>query len=155
MFDFSEHFIEGVTVTFSFLSLIVIFTVTFIWYMFNVFFCLPSMSVFILLENNSYCLLLLNPVWVKFCFSCSWTCYVTIIYIIMNKRESKTKAQSFLKFCFKVLTAWKGSKYGVISGPYLPVFGLNTGKYKPEITPYLGNFHAAAASKKYFRWWLL
>ena len=32
------------------------------------------------------------------------------------------------------------SKYGVISGPYFPVFGLNTGKYRPEITPHFGNF---------------
>ena len=40
-------------------------------------------------------------------------------------------------------TAWKVSKYGVISGPYFPVFGLNTGKYGPEITPYLDTFHAA------------
>ena len=39
-------------------------------------------------------------------------------------------------------TAWKVSKYGVISGPYFPVFGLNTAKYGPEITPYLENFHA-------------
>ena len=32
----------------------------------------------------------------------------------------------------------------VISGPYFPVFGFNpnTGKYGPEITPYLGTFHA-------------
>ena len=37
--------------------------------------------------------------------------------------------------------AWKVSKYGVISGPYFPVFGLNTGKYRPEITPYLDTFH--------------
>ena len=28
----------------------------------------------------------------------------------------------------------KLSKYGVISGLYFPVFGLNTGKYGPEIT---------------------
>ena len=35
-------------------------------------------------------------------------------------------------------TAWKMSKYGVISGP-------NTGKYGPEITPYLDTFHAV--------WW--
>ena len=28
-------------------------------------------------------------------------------------------------------------KYGVISGPYFPIFELNTGKYGPEITPYL------------------
>ena len=34
------------------------------------------------------------------------------------------------------------SKYGGISGPYFPVFGLSTGKYGPEITPYLDTFHA-------------
>ena len=44
------------------------------------------------------------------------------------------------------------SKYGVISGPYFLVFGLNTeiygvfiantGKYGPEITPFLDTFHA-------------
>ena len=38
------------------------------------------------------------------------------------------------------------SKYGVISGPYFPVFGLNTGKYGPEITPYLDTFHAVFCS---------
>ena len=27
------------------------------------------------------------------------------------------------------------------SGPYFPVFGRNTGKYGPEITPYLDTFH--------------
>ena len=32
------------------------------------------------------------------------------------------------------------SKYGVISGLYFPVFGLNTEKYRPEITPYLDTF---------------
>ena len=34
------------------------------------------------------------------------------------------------------ITAWKVSKYGVISGPI-------TGKYGPEITPYLDTFRAA------------
>ena len=33
-------------------------------------------------------------------------------------------------------------KYGVISGPYFHVFSPNTGKYRPEITPYLDTFHA-------------
>ena len=50
----------------------------------------------------------------------------------------------------KVISIWsvyhgsarKVSKYLVISGPYFPTFGLNTGKYGPEITPYLGTFHA-------------
>ena len=37
---------------------------------------------------------------------------------------------------------WKVSKYGVISGRYFPVFSPNTGKYGPEITPYLDTFDA-------------
>ena len=32
-------------------------------------------------------------------------------------------------------------KYGVISGPYFPVFSPNTGKDGTEITPYLDTFH--------------
>ena len=43
---------------------------------------------------------------------------------------------------FRTKTVWKVSKYGVFSGPYFPVFGLNTGKYGPEKTPYLDTFHA-------------
>ena len=38
-------------------------------------------------------------------------------------------------------TAWKLFKNGVISSPSFPVFGLNTGKYGREITPYLDTFH--------------
>ena len=33
---------------------------------------------------------------------------------------------------FRTQTVWKVPKYGVFSGPYFPVFGLNTGKYGPE-----------------------
>ena len=33
------------------------------------------------------------------------------------------------------------SKYGVFSGPYFTMFGLNAGKYGPEKTPYLDTFH--------------
>ena len=53
---------------------------------------------------------------------------------------------------FRTNTAWKVSKYGVISGPYIFVFGLNTEiygvhspnqeKYGPEVTPYLDTFYA-------------
>ena len=43
---------------------------------------------------------------------------------------------------FHHITAWKVSKYGVIYGLYFPLFGLNTGKYGPEITPDLDTFHA-------------
>ena len=40
------------------------------------------------------------------------------------------------------------SKYGVFSGPYFPVFGLNTRKYGAEKTPYLDTFHAVNPWKK-------
>ena len=43
-------------------------------------------------------------------------------------------------------TAWKASKYGVISGPYFPAFGLNTEKHGPETTSYLDTFHAVWSS---------
>ena len=43
------------------------------------------------------------------------------------------------------------SRYGVISGPHFPVFGLNTGKYGPEITPYLDAFHAVINAVKLFK----
>ena len=38
------------------------------------------------------------------------------------------------------------SKYGVCSGRYFPVFGLNTGRYGPEKTPDLDTFHAVHPS---------
>ena len=67
-------------------------------------------------------------------------------------------------FCYnsnKVFyTAWNVSKYGVISGTYFSVFGLNTdiyavfspnkGKYGPKITPYVDTFHTVLAVN-YFR----
>ena len=33
-------------------------------------------------------------------------------------------------------------RYGDFSGPYFPVFAVNTGKYGPEKTQYLDTFHA-------------
>ena len=45
-------------------------------------------------------------------------------------------------------TAWKVSKYVVISGPYFPVFNPKTGEYEPEITPYLDTFHAVGTFLK-------
>ena len=40
------------------------------------------------------------------------------------------------------------SKYGVISGPYFPVFSPNAGKYGPEMSPYLDTFHAVILNMK-------
>ena len=42
------------------------------------------------------------------------------------------------------------SKYGVISGAYFPAFSPNTGKYGPEITLYLGTFHAVNTGKSFY-----
>ena len=36
------------------------------------------------------------------------------------------------------------SKYGLFSGPYFPVFGVNTEIYGPEKTPYFDTFHAVS-----------
>ena len=47
-------------------------------------------------------------------------------------------------------TAWKVSKYKVFSGPYFPVFGLNTGKYGLEKTLYLDTIHAELLHNTYF-----
>ena len=49
----------------------------------------------------------------------------------------KMKIKWFKKY---LSTAWKVSKYGVISGPYF--FNPNTGKHGSEITPYFDTFHA-------------
>ena len=49
-------------------------------------------------------------------------------------------------------TACTVSKYGVISGPYFHVFGLNTQiyfvKYGPEITLYLDTLHAVRKANR-------
>ena len=47
----------------------------------------------------------------------------------------------------KIGAAWKLSKYDVVSVYYFPVFGLNTGKYRPEITPYLNTFHTVSKTE--------
>ena len=51
---------------------------------------------------------------------------------------------------YEIGTAWKLSKYGAFSGPYFPVFGLNTGKYGPEKTPYMDTFHTVRSFLSYY-----
>ena len=61
----------------------------------------------------------------------------SITFILKEKISTITSTFVILTFQKTEYTAWKLSKYGIISGPYFPVFGLNTEKYGPEITPYL------------------
>ena len=60
---------------------------------------------------------------------------------------------SFLCALLFIGTAWKVSEYGVFSGPYFPVFELNTGKYRPKITRYLDTFHAMRALQESIIWY--
>ena len=64
---------------------------------------------------------------------------------------SKQSGKGYIMFCWSHhesvqiilgFTAWNLSKYGVIYDPYFSVFSPNTGKYGPEINPYLDTFHA-------------
>ena len=74
------------------------------------------------------------------------------------KMERHSNAEfSYITILIKS-TAWKVTICGVFSGPYFPVFGLNTYRVlrsKPrysvqikENTPYLDTFHAAKTSLK-------
>ena len=61
--------------------------------------------------------------------------------VFSNKRTEKSYDAIFLGMTSKTKqqdtrvndnnTVWKVSKYGVISGPYFPVFGLNTERFTP------------------------
>ena len=53
----------------------------------------------------------------------------------------------------KQCTAWKVSKYGVLSGPYFPTFGLNTERYL-RITPYSVRMRENTDQKKLRIWTL-
>ena len=54
----------------------------------------------------------------------------------MDISDSKVSMDVASKCNIYGITAWKVSKYGVLSGPYFPVFGLNTGKCGPAKSPY-------------------
>ena len=45
-----------------------------------------------------------------------------------NKRHVLAEKMKKKKLTLGMSTAWKVSKYGVISGSCFPIFGLNTGK---------------------------
>ena len=53
--------------------------------------------------------------------------FIKLFFWSVNCKESEILSGNF--------TPWKVPKYGVISDP-------NTGKYGPDITPYLHNFNA-------------
>ena len=53
-----------------------------------------------------------------------------VLLVMLNISQIPQKLYLAERFVQKVVTntAWNVSKYGVISGPYVPVFGLNTRK---------------------------
>ena len=48
--------------------------------------------------------------------------------------------ETFLPSSFMIITAWKVSKYGVISGLYFPAFGLNTERHFVSNYSVFGHF---------------
>ena len=69
-----------------------------------------------------------------------WICVLNLNLRLWDQRKPDKNlhiplTQHLLWIDSKMCTAWKVSKYGVISGPYFPAFG-------PEITPYLDTFYA-------------
>ena len=86
----------------------------------------------------------------KRCIERCWQCHCK--FWITNRKTTRYTTwhhEASLSFdksrCYSVFevkfTAWKVSKYGVIFGPYFPVFSPNTGKYRPEITLYSETFY--------------
>ena len=61
------------------------------------------------------------------------------------ERNSKAFNKTLVSSLPHNSTARKVSKYAVFSGPCYPVFSPNTGKYRPEKTPYLDTFHAGSS----------
>ena len=78
--------------------------------------------------------------------SCKLTeslCFQAVLNpIIFHQQIPSSHISAYVKVGNIFTDAWKVSKYGVISGRYFPVFSPNTGKYGPEITPYLDTFDA-------------
>ena len=72
-------------------------------------------------------------------------CTLAFLYYLYLLTFLLTYLHFYITYIYTA-TTWKLSKYGVISRPYFPVFGLNTGKCGPEITPYLDTFHAVSTA---------
>ena len=78
-----------------------------------------------------------------------------MILIFWNRNYGSRLVSSRLQAMFKKLQIKKKIKnahdllevLGGSTGPYFPVFGLNTRKYGPEKTPYLGTFHVVKSSQ--------
>ena len=61
-------------------------------------------------------------------------CVAFALYVLWFRGLSEHENEGNMYIARKV------SKYGFFSGPYFTVLGLNTGKYRPEKTPYLDTF---------------
>ena len=61
---------------------------------------------------------------------CNFINYVMLLWSFLN---SIFELICLFLFLGKYNTAWKESKYGVISGPYFPAFGLNTERYEVSL----------------------
>ena len=61
-----------------------------------------------------------------------WSCHnmLRVIWELLTGCIKDTAWVKFISIHYWGYAAWKLSKYGVISGPYFPLFGLNTEIYE-------------------------
>ena len=71
----------------------------------------------------------------------NWWCKIVSGTVCLRRKLCFSNMSSYRDYCVGYHCV-KSVQYGVFSGPYFPAFGLNTGKYGPEKTPYLDTFHA-------------
>ena len=72
-------------------------------------------------------------------------CWLISYHVYHSLRGKCPNTELFLVQIFLCSDWIRWFTYGVISGPYFPVFSPNTGKFGPEMTPYLDPFHAMTA----------
>ena len=108
-----------------------------------------KVAVFLAVIWFTVCWGLKGNIWKRNLIWCSFVGYTDLplfskvnTWNITEHRSSATHINSPKS----TLTAWKVFKYGFISVPYFLVFQLSTGKYGPEINPYLDTFHAVKST---------
>ena len=72
----------------------------------------------------------------------------TLTAIVRLLCKSPQRNPSVIDTADELLSAESFKTFKVFSGPYFPAFGLKTdaGKYGPEKTPYLDNFHTVSCT---------
>ena len=77
-------------------------------------------------------------------------CVFTLALVILDYRKHINEGSSWIvsRNRRRKSSLREVSKYGVVSGPYFPVFGLSTGKYRPEIWTLFTQYVCSSKSQR-------